>query len=328
MADSRKERSSCQKQDSRKRPREHDPEEGTSKEPCSKSRATGHSSASRSSVPRPSKDEQRRHNAYEKAFQKAHSASCPSSEPTVAVTPPTPPAISEDLSQPSLNPELSPDRSVHGGPVSDPDVAAVFPGSEISPSPGPEPEQAQSPAVPASSNNGQQFPEIPPILAGLISTAIRQGISEGLQKKASSPSSSSSGSHRSLSRAPEAHQEVQDTREPAEAEDSASQDSLSEGEIPVDQDLSEDEGLEPDQPSFVGLFRPQMFRSLLYKARAVTKLGGSQPSATSTVPTPDLASALFQESTVQAEVIPAPKLFSDVVNRQWAFPSTGPSQTI
>lgn len=40
-------------------------------------------------------------------------------------------------------------------------------------------------------------------------------------------------------------------------------------------------------------------------------------------PTMDPTS-LFQEPTVQREVVPAPKLFSDVVLRQWSFPSSGP----
>lgn len=39
----------------------------------------------------------------------------------------------------------------------------------------------------------------------------------------------------------------------------------------------------------------------------------------------DPANPLFVEPTVKAEVIPAPKLFSDVVLRQWASPGSGPN---
>lgn len=38
----------------------------------------------------------------------------------------------------------------------------------------------------------------------------------------------------------------------------------------------------------------------------------------------DPTTSLFQEPTVQTEIVPAPKLFSDVVRRQWSFPSSGP----
>lgn len=40
-----------------------------------------------------------------------------------------------------------------------------------------------------------------------------------------------------------------------------------------DQDLSEDEELSPDQPSFVELFKPQLFLSLLHKTKTTTRLG-------------------------------------------------------
>lgn len=43
-----------------------------------------------------------------------------------------------------------------------------------------------------------------------------------------------------------------------------------------DTDLSDDEGLMPDQPAFVGLFRPHIFRSLLHKAKPTTRQGTVQ----------------------------------------------------
>lgn len=43
-----------------------------------------------------------------------------------------------------------------------------------------------------------------------------------------------------------------------------SQSSLLEEEVQKDLDLSEDEGLTPDHPAFAGLFRPTLFKSLLF----------------------------------------------------------------
>lgn len=45
-------------------------------------------------------------------------------------------------------------------------------------------------------------------------------------------------------------------------------------------EFSDNEGLAPDVPAFIGLFRPALFKSLLHKARLTTNLGtvGEQPS--------------------------------------------------
>lgn len=117
-------------------------------------------------------------------------------------------------------------------------------------------------------------PEIPPTLAGLILEAIRQGIAQGLQQRAPCEVSDYVSQH-SQPRRPHPIDDSRANRDFAASPTSASQDSLSEGEAILDQDLSDDEGLEPDQPSFVGLFRPQMFRSLLFKAQTTTCLGGA-----------------------------------------------------
>lgn len=81
----------------------------------------------------------------------------------------------------------------------------------------------------------------------------------------------------------------------------------------------------PDPSSFVGLFKPQLFRSLLHKAKTTTHLGVARPT-----PTPfgeGIASSvpLFEEPTFEAEEIPSPKLFKDVVQRQWSSPVSGPN---
>lgn len=49
-------------------------------------------------------------------------------------------------------------------------------------------------------------------------------------------------------------------------------------------DLSEDEGLPPEQPAFTGLFPQAIFKSLLFKVVNVAQLGSSPP-----VPTPSAA---------------------------------------
>lgn len=41
-----------------------------------------------------------------------------------------------------------------------------------------------------------------------------------------------------------------------------SKDSVSEEEGLIDQELSEDDGIGPEQPSFKGLFRPHLFKAL------------------------------------------------------------------
>lgn len=91
-----------------------------------------------------------------------------------------------------------------------------------------------------------------------------------------------------------------------------------------EQALSDDEGLGPDQPSFIGLFCPQVFCSLLFKAISTTRLGDLPPAASAAVPS-DPEAAMFAEPTVDPETIPAPKMFTDVIQRQWSLPGAGPS---
>lgn len=88
-----------------------------------------------------------------------------------------------------------------------------------------------------------------------------------------------------------------------------------------EQDLSEDEDMSPDQPSFVGLFKPQIFCSLLHKAKTTTRLGILDPAAEEV----DHSLPLFQEPTFETEEVPAPKLFRDVIQRQWTAPISGPN---
>ncbi|XP_058024086.1 lamina-associated polypeptide 2, isoforms alpha/zeta-like [Ahaetulla prasina] len=97
---------------------------------------------------------------------------------------------------------------------------------------------------------------------------------------------------------------------PSEAESSPSME-----DEQWDQELSEEEGFLPEQPMFKGLFRPHLFKALLSKAKVVTKQGliGEQGAC----PEQDPADMLFSEPTVETETVPAPKLFLDMIKKQW-----------
>lgn len=325
MADAAEAPHGRQSRDKGKRPRGVDPEEGTSRGRHSKSRAVASTTSSRTTASKPSREEERRHKAIEKAFNKAQAVS--SLQPDVGLAAASQPSMASTISPAPQRPTpaLSPDRSIVGEAVCDLEAASVFPeAAEVVQSSSPQQPANQVPDPPTDQTS-QSLPTITPPLALLISEAIRQGIAQGLQQKSAHPPEAPIH-HRSEALSDQ--EELEGIAMADEAADSVSQDSLSEGEIVADQDLSDDEGLEPDQPAFIGLFRPNLFRSLLHKAQVVTGLGvSSSASSSSAAPTTaqgDSASSLFQEPSVQKEVIPAPKLFSDVVLRQWAVPSSGP----
>lgn len=143
------------------------------------------------------------------------------------------------------------------------------------------------------------------------------GTSQAAPTKRSKKSSSSSKGSKASTAEP-AHAQA---RVPSVAV--SGQDSL-EGEELRDQDMSEDEHLSLDLLSFVGLFKPQLFRSLLHKAKTTTHLGLSRqapkPGEDTTTSVP-----LFEEPVFEVEEIPGPKLFKDILQRQWASPALGPN---
>lgn len=96
------------------------------------------------------------------------------------------------------------------------------------------------------------------------------------------------------------------------------------GEELRDLDMSEDEDLSPDQTTFVGLFKPQLFLSLLHKAKTTTglRLAHQAPKlGEEAIP----AVPLFEEPAFEGEEIPGPKLFWDLLQRQWSSPASGPN---
>lgn len=168
----------------------------------------------------------------------------------------SPPPLSEGpLSQASLQPEeLSPD-SEEDLPLSTPKSLELD-----SPSSGGCP-PSHSPGVPISASpspvprTSQRVEPQPPNMVAIISEAIRQGIAVGLQQR-DSPRSSE------RSRVDRGDRAVHRPRaqSTARVERSLSRSSLpdEEGEIRRNSNLSEDEGLSPDQPAFVGLFKPAL----------------------------------------------------------------------
>lgn len=164
--------------------------------------------------------------------------------------------------------------------------------------------------------------QIPASMGALISVTIKQGIAAILQQ-----SQRAASVHSEHPLPPDLHQLAQAsgenffTQEPY-TPDSSNQSPLEE-ETHRDLELSEDEGLMPDQPAFAGLFCPSLFKSLLFKAKNTARLGTHLPSPDPTSETADAKDSLFSEPTTEAEVVPSPRLFLDVVQRQWASPGTG-----
>lgn len=110
---------------------------------------------------------------------------------------------------------------------------------------------------------------------------------------------------------------------PSETDDS---ESLDEGQL--DQELSDEEGLFLDQPVFKGLFRPHLFKALLFKAKASMKLGTATSRPERSMAERDPADLFFSEPATEMEAIPAPPLFFDMIQRQWASLGTYSNTTI
>lgn len=95
---------------------------------------------------------------------------------------------------------------------------------------------------------------------------------------------------------------------------------------PHELDLSEDEGLPPEQPAFTSLFLQALFKSLLFKAVNAAQVG---PGSSEVVLPSSQGSLnpLFAEPASPVDSIPAPPLFLDVVRKQWSSPGSAPTPT-
>lgn len=85
------------------------------------------------------------------------------------------------------------------------------------------------------------------------------------------------------------------------------------GEVePREPNISDDKGLSLEQPVFIGLFPPAIFKSLLFKVSNVVQLG-SPATREAPPPSHEVLNPLFSELTKPVDAIPVPHLFLDVV---------------
>lgn len=282
-----------------KRPAQDDPLEGPSsaqpKAKCHRGNKPGSSS-----VVTPSRDEQRHHKAIEKVFTKAQAQTA---QPCSTI-----PAASAQARSPTPSQaagsvrDLSPDGSVSA-------ESRPLPSSEplFRTLPTPEASQvsaakAPAPAPPPMSN----IPPVPEAFELMLARAIKQSLAQCLQHGSFTPDPPVLQQHQQ----PVGAEDSMSEQDLADSLASADQASLSKLDGIPDSALSGDEGLVPDQTPFVGLFKTQLFRSLLHKAIRITRLGMT-PSVPAAPVTSDPASAVFVEPKVDPETVPAPKLFLD-----------------
>lgn len=76
-----------------------------------------------------------------------------------------------------------------------------------------------------------------------------------------------------------------------------------------DFDLSQDEGLPPEQPTFTGLFPQALFKSLLFKAVNTAGFSMASPSLPSNAGAQGTLDPLFAEPPKAVDSIPTPPFF-------------------
>ncbi|XP_034281058.1 uncharacterized protein LOC117670189 [Pantherophis guttatus] len=318
-------------------------QQGQAAIPAKRSRKTHHTAGatkSAQSAAALAKEELKLHKAIEKAIQKATKAASvqdsahpsPSSTALHSAAPlPRETSPLPLVSGPALSPDgPTPPTEAQAG------VNVTLFGEQSEPSPNPAPSSirppADQPGAPSDPAPGAPGTLITPILASYIKEAIREGVRQELHQRTSSWVSDQEGSQldvegsiissgRGATHCGEPRNSVQIG---APSSGHSEQGSLTGADL-LDQEMSEDEDLAPDQPAFVGLFKPQLFRSLLHKAKLTTGLGVSRPSEISPKEGPSTSVPLFEEPIIESEEIPGPKIFRDVLQRQWSSPASGPS---
>lgn len=90
----------------------------------------------------------------------------------------------------------------------------------------------------------------------------------------------------------------------------------------LDDIFSADDEMEPEAPTFQGLFKPSMFKALLRKARLATNMGLSQAAGTHAPSTSTNHEELFKVKKPEQEFVPFPDLFAEVIQRPWAQPGS------
>lgn len=85
-----------------------------------------------------------------------------------------------------------------------------------------------------------------------------------------------------------------------------------------DLEFSEDEGMLPDRLAFTALFCPSVFKSLLHKAKVTTNMWVAESPADQPQGSHHPHDELFAVPSTAQEFIPCPKLFAEVIQRQWS----------
>ncbi|XP_058025328.1 uncharacterized protein LOC131191317 [Ahaetulla prasina] len=285
----------------------------------SKSRASATKSKSSTSLQTSAaaeRDASRRQQALDRQFDKAKQKLAEEGRETSV-------PLTEDsplLNQPGWSPTIP-----SGSGEDQETICTVFGDSSRSmPEP---PHQAPSatftPTAAGVSYREDSIPAIPQDIRHLIMQTISQGIDNGFTQRgfpAPFPSGSSDQRLHSDSHPPRLR--ALRTRSPTPSHHS--EDSFLREEDIAEYNLSEDEKSAPDKPAPTGLFRHELFYTLLQKAKVtankVTALhqseGASDPS--------DPNKFLFTEPVSEQRVIPSPKLFLDTIQRQWGHPGAIP----
>lgn len=78
----------------------------------------------------------------------------------------------------------------------------------------------------------------------------------------------------------------------------------------------------PGKLDTTGLFRHNLFPSLLYKAKTTANMGPLIGQQGESSDLPDPIALLFTEPIMEKEAIPSPQLFVDIIQRQWTQPGS------
>ncbi|XP_070806291.1 uncharacterized protein [Pituophis catenifer annectens] len=223
----------------------------------------------------------------------------------------------QQLSRPIDEEEQIPLCSQFGSP----DGAFSPEGNEVFVEPPPKrmkagPEATFTPTVAGLESQG---PEMDDQMKRMISEAIAQGIAAGLQqKRQAAPVAPETPLHQ------DQHMASQHQKDLAMFQGSPSTPSSMQSKLSLSGD-EDYEGTDPQPKAFTRLFRPALFKSLLFKAKASAQLGTDPATKESAL---DPSKLLFSELTAEIEEIPSPKLFQDVVQRQWVQLGASPSPSL
>ncbi|XP_029140291.1 dedicator of cytokinesis protein 1 [Protobothrops mucrosquamatus] len=95
---------------------------------------------------------------------------------------------------------------------------------------------------------------------------------------------------------------------------------------PLEQEiqLSEEEEIPQEVPSFAGLFNPAFFVSILRKATSMAHLGQGSSAAEDPAPPDAEAAPVYVETVATQHRIPCPSLFLNAIKKQWSSPASLP----